>query len=84
MNRNALAIVPKDKMPSKVIVGPHMCVINESIRKLDGVLADLVRVFPSLLIPDDLTMQPENIIIKNGRLSRVARSTTHPSPQRLS
>jgi hypothetical protein len=47
--RNALAIVPKDRMPSKVVVGPHMCVINEDIRKLDGVLADLVRllIFPA-------------------------------------
>ena len=42
--RNALTIVPKDKMPSKVVVGPHMCVINEDIRKLKGMVADLVRL----------------------------------------
>jgi len=41
--RNALALVPKGGVPSKVVVGPHMQVINEGIRRLEETLANLVR-----------------------------------------
>ncbi|KIM25458.1 hypothetical protein M408DRAFT_26236 [Serendipita vermifera MAFF 305830] len=38
---NALATVPKGRLPSKVVVGPNMKVINDSISKLEAMISNL-------------------------------------------